>query len=175
MPKYSVDEVVDIIKTFTSEEKKDLQNRLLSVMEDSSVIPDTQPRQSQSQRFGDINISGSGSNTSLDFIQDIGGKVDISKTNTQTSVQNTDLQEALSILAKLKEDIGSSNALNPVQKATVEVPLKIVEEEAKKPKPDKNILEQAIASLQKGLEGVATLAEPVTKVAGLVAKAWLSL
>ncbi|MBD2179345.1 hypothetical protein H6F42_20685 [Pseudanabaena sp. FACHB-1998] len=174
MPKYTVDEVLDIVKTFSSEEKKDLQNRLISVL-DIPNTSSTQAGQSQFQSFGDFTFSGSGSNTSLGINQQMGGESNIAQTNTQTSVQNADLQEALSILAKLKQDIGSNTLLNPVQKATVEVPLKIVEEEAKKAKPDKNIIDQAIAALQKGLEGVSSLAEPVTKVAGLIAKAWLTL
>lgn len=172
MPKYSVDEVLDIVKTFTTEEKKDLQNRLANVLE-VSITPKTQSGQSQSQNFGNLTFSGSGSNTSFNNSQNIGGDSNIAQTNTQASVENTNLQEALSILAQLKQDISSSTALNPVQKATVEVPLKIVEEEAKKQKPNKNIIEQAIAALKQGLEGVATLAEPVVKVANLVAKAWL--
>lgn len=174
MAKYNVDEVLDIIKTFNPEEKKDLQNRLASVLE--QTFPSQTPTKgSQLQSFGGFAFGGSGNNTALDINQQMGGESNFNQTNTstKTSLQNTDLQEALVILEKLKQDIASSPALNSVQKATAEVPLKIIEEEAKKPKPDKNMIEQSIDSLKKGLEETVGLAEPLVKLASLLAKVCL--
>lgn len=174
MAKYNVDEVLDIIKTFNPEEKKDLQNRLASVLEQTFPLP-SQTKESQSQSFGGFAFGGSGNSTALGINQQMGGESNFNQTNTSTkaSLQNVDLQEALVILDKLKQDIASSPALNSVQKATVDVPLKIIEEEANKPKPDKNTINQSIDSLKKGLEETVGLAEPLVKLASLLAKVCL--
>ncbi|MFZ4677282.1 MAG: hypothetical protein ACOYM4_16590, partial [Nodosilinea sp.] len=55
--------------------------------------------------------------------------------------------------------------------ATAKVPIATVAEELKKDKPDKDLIDQSVEALRKGLAGVETLAEPVMRVAALVAKA----
>jgi hypothetical protein len=74
-------------------------------------------------------------------------------------------------LQKLKQDINQSNALNKLQKATIEGTIKVVEEEISKPNPDKSLIDQAVEALKSGLS-LVNLVEPVTKIAELVAKVW---
>ena len=97
------------------------------------------------------------------------------QSSDRTQVTNTDLQSALAAIAQLKQNIAASADLNPIEKATAEVPIKMLESELQKPQPDKSLVDQAISALKKGLDGVVSLAEPVTKVATLVAKAWTGL
>ncbi|WP_413168063.1 hypothetical protein ACL6C3_15220 [Capilliphycus salinus ALCB114379] len=72
-------------------------------------------------------------------------------------------------------EIAQTEALNPVEKASVEVPIKIIETELQKPQPNKTSIDQAVALLKKGLESVETLAEPVMKVAAILAKVWMPM
>ncbi|MHC5914837.1 MAG: hypothetical protein ACYTXE_28470 [Nostoc sp.] len=172
MPKYSVSEVLDIIKNFTPEEKLELQQSLPSVLNTVDTAPKT--AESHSQNIGGINI-GSG-NSDIAFTQqqaDRGSSVNQSR--TQATLQNADAQEALTFLSKLKQDITVSNALNPIEKKTLEVPLQTIEGELKKPKPDKSLVEQSIEALKKSLTGVAELAEPMLKLAPLIAKVWVGI
>jgi cell envelope opacity-associated protein A len=136
--------------------------------------PEQPPKPSapSSQSFGNITISGS--NNPFAATQ-AGGDVTINQSSDRTQVTNTDLQSALAAITQLKQNIATSADLNPIEKATAEVPIKMLESELQKPQPDKNLVEQAIAALKKGLDGVVSLAEPVTKVATLVAKAWTGL
>lgn len=132
--------------------------------------PKNAPKQSQS--FGNISIGGGGTNFA---VTQSGGDVKLNQSSSQTTGSNADRQAALDAIAQLKQLISTSSDLNPIEKATVEVPAKILEAELQKPQPDKSIVDQAIAALKKGLDGVITLAEPVAKVAALVAQAWVGL
>jgi hypothetical protein len=126
----------------------------------------------QSQSIGNITISG---NNNPFAATQAGRDVTINQSSDRTQVTNTRLQAALAAVAQLKQAIASSPDLNPIEKATVEVPAKMLESELQKPQPDKSLVELAIAALKKEMDRVATLAEPVTKVATLVAKAWVKL
>jgi hypothetical protein len=172
MPKYSVSEVLDIIKNLTAQEKLELQQSLPSVLGTMGTIAKTV--ESHSQNIEGINI-GSG-NSDIAFNQqqaDRGSSVNQSR--TQAKLENVDVQEALKLLSTLKQDIVASNALNPIEKKTLEVPLQTIEGELKKPKPDKSLVEQSIEALKKGLTGVAELADPVLKLVPLVAKIWVGI
>ncbi|MBN3906579.1 MAG: hypothetical protein HWQ35_08465 [Nostoc sp. NMS1] len=172
MPKYSVSEVLDIIKNFTAEEKSELQQSLSSVLDTIGTAAKTV--ESHSQNIEGINI-GSG-NSDIAFTQqqaDRGSSVNQSR--TQATLQNADAQEALTFLSKLKQDITASNALNLIEKKTLEIPLQTIEGELKKPQPDKSLVEQSIEALKKSLKGVAELAEPVLKLAPLIAKVWAGI
>lgn len=127
-----------------------------------------QPAASQSQSFGNISISGSGTNFA---VTQAGKDVSLNQTSTQTTGSSADFQSALNAIAQLKHAIANSPDLNPIEKATAEVPTKMLAAELQKPQPDKSVVEQAIAALQKGLDGVVTLAAPVAQVVTLVAKA----
>ncbi|MBW4551007.1 MAG: hypothetical protein KME35_07850 [Aphanocapsa sp. GSE-SYN-MK-11-07L] len=172
MPKYSVGEVLDIIKNLTPAEKIDLKRQLENILHESGQVnvADAAPKQLQS--FGNVSISGSSNN--LDASQ-VGENANIAKGGTQAVSQDANLQEALNLLAQLQQLIANSNALNPIEKATFEVPVKTAAAELKKPNPDQSMIDQAIAALKKGFAGIEELAEPVARVALLVAKAWAVL
>jgi len=165
MPKYSIQDVLEIIQTFTPDEKKQLQAQLPSVMDMTTVAAN--PQKSQSQSFGNLSMGSSNAFAA----NQAGGDINSSQNNTQASVKNASLQEALGILQKLKQDVNQSDALNKLEKATIEGTIKVAEEEITKPQPDKSLFDQAIEGLKKGL-GVISLVEPVMKVAALVAQAW---
>jgi uncharacterized membrane protein YdfJ with MMPL/SSD domain len=169
MPRYSVDEVLEIVKSLTPEEKSLLQTQLPAFLGTATSSASPQKVQNQSQSFGNVNME-SGNAFSANVV---GGNNNASQSNVQASVKNADLSEVLNILQQLKQDVGNNKALNKLEKTTVESTIQVVEEELKQPKPDKNLVDQAISSLKKGLEGVQSLAEPTMKVAELVAKAWL--
>ncbi|HEY9710723.1 MAG TPA: hypothetical protein V6D48_21115 [Oculatellaceae cyanobacterium] len=171
MPKYSVDEVLDIIKTLTADEKSLLQEQLPNVLGTAAASATPQRGHTQSQSFDKFSMGSGNAFTA----NQAGGDVNSAQTlnNNQGSVQNASLTEALAILQSLKQEVNQSDALNRLEKTTVEGTIKVIQEELTKPKPDKSLVEQAIDSLKKGLEGVLILAEPVTKVAALVAKAWM--
>lgn len=134
--------------------------------------PTPKPAAAQFPSFGNISISGNGANFA---VSQAGGDVSLNQASTQTTGGSADLQTALAAIAQLKQAISTSPDLNPIEKATVEVPIKMLEAELQKPQPDKSMVDQAIAAVKKGLDGVITLAEPVAKVAALVAKAWIGL
>lgn len=167
MFKLTVEQVLESIAAMTSDEKAELQVKLPTVL--SLGTASSIPQSSQIQSFRDISMSGRGD--AFAATQATGGVI-LSQRSTQASKQNTDLQEAISVLEQLKQDVNKSNTLNQIEKVTVEVPIQIIEAELKKQEPDKSLVDQAIVSLKKGLEGVQTLAEPVMRVAALIAKAW---
>jgi hypothetical protein len=172
MVKLTVEQVLSSIAALSQSEKSELQSKLLSVLSTSESYL-AQGGQSQSQSFGDVNISG---NNNAFAATQAGENTDLSQDNSQPSLKNNvDLQEALDLLLRLRQAISLDPSLNAIEKATLEIPIKVSEEELKKSKPDKDLIDQAIASLRKGLEGIQTLAEPVTKVAVLIAKAWLMI
>jgi hypothetical protein len=171
MPTYTVEDVLDIIKGLTAEQKQELENKLPSVLGTAASPTATQAVEDSSQNIQGANITGSSNIEISQTRADRGAS--ISQPRTSVQVQNADLQEALALLEKLKQDINRSNALNPIEKETVEVPLKKVEEELKKPKPDKSLVTQAIETLKKGLSGITELAEPVAEVSRIIAKAWM--
>lgn len=150
------------------------RKRVNSSISDSASLPPSSTAakesllsNSKSQSFGNISFGGSGnafSNIQAD------GSVNFSQNTSQASVQNTDLQAALDILAKLKQEIMATDALNPIEKIMVEKPIEILEEELPKSHSDKKLIGQAVEALKHGLEGIQILAEPIAKVAILVEK-----
>ncbi|MBW4695625.1 MAG: CHAT domain-containing protein [Lyngbya sp. HA4199-MV5] len=131
---------------------------------------DLSMKPSKTQSIG--NISTVGSNNAFSIIQS-DGNVNVSQNTSQASVDTTDLQAVLEALARLRQDVETTDALNPIQKSMVETPIKILEAELQKSPSNNTVIGQAVAALKQGLEGVAVLAEPVAKVAALVAKAWV--
>ncbi|WP_313933873.1 MULTISPECIES: hypothetical protein [Nostocales] len=172
MPKYSVNEVLEIIKNLTVEEKLELQQSLPSVL--GNMLTAAKPVESHSQNIEGINIGNGNSGIAFNQLQADRGS-NISQSQTEVKIQNAEIQEALKLLEKLKQDINTNNTLNSIEKKTLEVPLQTIEGELKKPKPDKNLVEQGIEALKKGLVGVAELADPVMKLAPLVARVWVGI
>jgi hypothetical protein len=136
--------------------------------------PQEKPQSSgQSQSFNNFNISGS--HNPFNPINYANEKVSINQSYTQITGQNSEVEAPLNELENMKQEIAKTELLNPIEKATVEVPIKVIETELQKPQPNKTSVDQAIALLKKGLEGVETLDEPVMKVAAILAKVWMPL
>lgn len=173
MPKYSVEDVLAIIQSLSPEEKQRLISRLPTVL-DSAVTAAGSSSQNRSMTVGG-NFEVSGSGLSVDFSQQqAGGSLHAPKI-----VEQAPSAPAIKVLARelaaLKAEIKRSSDLNPLQKKTAAAPINVLQEELQKSQPDKNLIDQAVASLKKGLTGVQSLAEPTMKVAALVAKAWTGL
>lgn len=144
-----------------------------SKVQQESVIgaianPPVRPPQSQS--IGNITISGS--NNPFNNIQS-GGNVTLNQSMSQADSSNTDLQAALEALMKLKQEVSTTDALSTFAKKDTESKINMLEEELQKPKPDKSFIDEVVEALRRGLEGVVTLATPVTEVAALIAKAYV--
>ncbi|MBC1193060.1 hypothetical protein PN434_06540 [Microcystis aeruginosa CS-558/01A06] len=167
MPTYSVSDILEIIKTLNPEQKLELQRELPSVL---AAVGREATTPAKSQSMSGVTITGS-SEIGLSQIQAEGSSINQSK--TQATLENTDLKEALSVLEKLKQAVVTNSDLNPLLKEVAEEKIQAIQKEVQKPQPDKSLVDQAIAALKKGLAGVEELAEPVMKVAGLVAKAWM--
>ena len=136
----------------------------------SVADPPSQPAQSQS--IGNITIGGS--NNPFNAVQ-AGGNVTISQTQTQTTVNNPELQAALEAVGQLKQAIAATDTIDETDKAMAAIPVQKLEAELQKPQPDRSVVDKMVATLKKTLDGAITLAEPVAKVATLVAKAWVGL
>ena len=166
MPKYSVSEVLDIIKSLTTEERLELQQSLSSIL--STIATDAKTVNSRSQNMQGINIG----NGNAGILLNQGDGNNFNQNSTLATLNNTEMQEALRILSKLKQDIAASNELNLIEKKTLEVPIQTIEEELNKPNPDKSSVNEALEFLKKSLMGMAELAKPVLELAPLVAKFW---
>jgi hypothetical protein len=164
MLKLTVDQILECVTAVTAltpAEKAELQTKLLDASSPS------QYRDRQEQSIGNINIAGDG--IAFTATQAV-GNVNHWQSGSQVSMQKIGAQEALSLVEKLRQDIRLSDMLNPVEKATAEVPLSLVEAELKKPQPDKSLVNQALSSLKKTLEGVKTLIGPVLEITAVIAK-----
>lgn len=141
-------------------------------------VPEREPiveapvRPSQSQTIGTISISGS--HNPFNVVQ-AGGNVNLNQTSDQSSGGNADLEAALDLLAKLRQEVAATADLSTFAKKDTESKIGMLQEELQKPEPDKGFVNEVVEALQQGLSGVLTLAEPVTKVAALLAKAWVGL
>lgn len=166
MPKYSVREVLDIIKALTTEERLELQQSLISIL--STTATDAKTVNSRSQNMHGINIG----NGNAGILLNQGDGNNFNQNSTLATLNNTEMQEALRLLSKLKQDIAASNELNLIEKKTLEVPIQTIEEELNKPNPDKSSVNEALEFLKKSLIGMAELAKPVLEIAPLVAKFW---
>jgi hypothetical protein len=137
--------------------------------------PENQPTMNKSQSFGNITISGN-SGTHYQAFQafnTVDSEVNLDQSYTQTVGENSQIETVLNELQKLKQEIAATNALNSIQKKQAQFPVEMIETELKKPQPDKSLINEAVEALKKGLEGVETLAEPVMKVAGILAGVWM--
>jgi hypothetical protein len=131
----------------------------------------TEPLQqsSQSQSIGNVTISGS--NNPFNTIQSA-GNVSLSQSDTHSRDSNPDLEAALAILLKLKQEVSETDVLSSFLKKDTESKISMLQEELQKPKPDKNFVNEVVDALKQGLSGVLTLAGPMTQVANLLTKAW---
>jgi hypothetical protein len=171
MFKLTVEQILASVEALNSDEKAELEQRLPRVLGKPTSASTPSSGQSQSQSFGNVNVSGS--NNAADLSQRQAGR-DLSS-HQQTihkPSQAADLEEALSLLAEIKQRISTSAEINPLIKAGVESQVQQAEEEIQKPEPNRDLVSHTLSTLKKGLEGVQTLAEPTMKVAALVARVW---
>ncbi|NEQ68414.1 MAG: hypothetical protein F6K21_23520 [Symploca sp. SIO2D2] len=171
MPQYSVEEVLDIIKALSAEEKRILQAQLSTVLEtSSSTTPQSMNTQSQSQTFGNVTASGSAS-VAIDQVAS-GGNAQLEKSNTQIKAESENIKEALQLLQQLQQDINTSSELNELQKGEAKAKIDFLQKELQEDKPNKNLINQAMAGLKNVLQGLSLL-EPIQQVASLVSLAWI--
>lgn len=171
MPKYTVAEVLEIISSFSPEEKIQLQAQLPAILTMQPGDTAATAQQSRSMTVGgNFQVGGTGVTVDMSQRQTLGnGAID------QVADRDTATQALLQAMAHLQQQILQSSQLNQIEKATAAVPLQTAVAELQKDQPDKTLIDQSVAALKKGLEGVETLADPVMRVAALVAKAWILL
>ncbi|MBD2043918.1 hypothetical protein [Microcoleus sp. FACHB-672] len=168
MPKYTVDEVLDIIKSLTAEEKTALQSQL-SVILGTGATSNLQAQTQQSQSFGNITMRDGNEVKAEQFSAE--GSVNISETNANIQGGKADIKEAFELLSFMKQELSQTDNLNALEKKDAQSKIEFVEEELKKSKPDQDLITQAVEALEKGLKGVEKLIEPTIKVAKLVGSA----
>lgn len=166
MPQYTVDEVLEIISSLSPEEKAILKARLSPALE--ATPPAASPAQQNRSMTvgGSFQVSGSGVTVDMSQQQQVGHTTAAAHPGDADSTQ-----ALLQALSQLQQQVLKSGDLNPIEKATAKVPIETMAAELKQEKPDKDLIDQSVEALRKGLAGVETLAEPVMRVAGLVAKA----
>ena len=116
------------------------------------------------------NISITGDSNSANFVQ---GNSNTISQNVNQPAASSDLQAAIAALAQLKEAIANTEALDDYDKSRAQSDVEFIEKQLKQPKPDKSAVDRAIGALKIAFEGVVTLAEPVKKIAELLAKSWM--
>ncbi len=139
MPKYSVSEILEIIRNLIVSEKLELQQSLPSVLDTISTA--TKAAKSHFQNIVGINIADGNSDIGFNQLQADKGS-SVNQNRTEATLQNANVQSALQLLSTLKQDVIAINFFNSIKKKTLEVPIKTIEEELKKPKSDKNCFTQ---------------------------------
>ena len=140
MPKYSVEDVLDIIKSFSAEEKTALEAQLPTAL--SIATPSGVAKKQQSQSFGNIRISGSSMSFGVSQVSAT-GSVNLAQTTTQLQGLTGNLEEALGLLQEIKQGVGTTEELNKLEKKNVESTISVVEEELQREEPDKDLIDQA--------------------------------
>lgn len=166
MPKYTVEDVLNIIKTFTPEEKSALQSQLVTAL-NSPVGITPSSRNQQSQSFGNVTL-GSGNTFDANQIA-AEGSVNLARSTNKGEFIKKEIQEAFDLLQTLKQQVANTEKLNKLEKKNVEATISVVEEELTKPKPDKNLLIQAGNALGVCCKNVAEFAEPALAIANIIA------
>lgn len=130
--------------------------------------PQLDPTLNQSIQTGNIRLDGN--SNIFNLVQ--GKDNEISQSVSSFASTPSDREAAIAALNELKQAIASTDSLGSRQKYNLDSEVEFLKQEIPKSKPDKSAIEQAIAALKTALNGVVTLAEPVTKVAELLAKFW---
>ncbi len=172
MPKYTVEDVLEIIQNFTIEERAKLKAQLPNLLGNISVAPQHLNTQSLSQAFGDVVASGT-SSVSIEQVAS-GNDTVLSNSEAQVTATSSTLAEALDLLKKLKADVTVNQNLGRLEKKNIEGAIEIAEEELKTGKPDQNLVDEAIEMIKRGLKGVQDLAVPVTNIADMIARLWIT-
>ncbi len=118
MPKYTVDDVLEIIGSLSTEAKADLKTRLSTVLEAATPAASI-TQQSRSMAVG-VNFQVSGSGVTVDMSQ----QQTVGNTTAGSRHGDTDATQALlQALAELQQQVIRSGGLNPIEKATAKVPI----------------------------------------------------
>ncbi|WP_152532134.1 hypothetical protein [Leptolyngbya sp. Heron Island J] len=174
MFKLTVEQILASIEALSAEEKEELKSKLPDLLAASESGLGQSAVQTQSFSVGrDFQIQGDG--VTADFSQTLTAGATGGNPLRDSVATAQNLQAISTAIADLKQAIASSAELNPVEKQTAAVPLEALTRELNQSEPDKGLVDQAIATLKKGLDGVQTLAEPVMNVSSLIAKAWFVL
>lgn len=140
------------------------------IAESTSIASSSsQPTQHSTMSIGNISINGDGNLSNVIW----GNGNTVSQSTNQFATSSPDLEAAIAALADLKRAIANTDALGSYEKSNAEGTVEFIEKEIQKSPPDKSGVKRAIAALKQALESVVTLAEPVTKVVELLAKAWM--
>ncbi|MBW4463262.1 MAG: hypothetical protein KME47_23935 [Nodosilinea sp. WJT8-NPBG4] len=170
MPKYTVNEILEIIGSLSTEEKASLKAQLSTVLETATPANSVTQQSRSMDVGGNFQVSGSGVTVDMSQKQTVGNATD------GPNHGNSDTTQALlQALTELQQQVLRAGGLNSIEKATAKVPIETMAAELEKEKPDKDLIDQSVEALRKGLAGVETLAEPVMRVAGLVANAMVLL
>ncbi|WOD39101.1 hypothetical protein [Nodosilinea sp. E11] len=170
MPTYTVADILQIIGSLSVEEKAALKAQLSTVLEVASPAPSASQQSRTMTVGGNFQVGGS------DVTVDMSQQQTVGHAPVSSPPGNADVTQALlQSLATLQQQVLNSASLNSIEKATAKVPMATLAAELEKEKPDKDLIDQSVEALRKGLAGVETLAEPVMRVAGLVAKAMVLL
>ena len=169
MPKYTVEDILEIVKTFTPEEKTALQNQLPALLNslDLPTIKLPTAKNQQAQSFGNVTL-GSGNTFDANQIS-AEGSVNLARSTNKGEFVKKEIQEAFNLLQTLKQEVANTEKLNKLEKKNVEATISVVEEELAKPKPDKNLLTQAGNALGVCCKNVAEFAEPALAIANIIA------
>lgn len=168
MPKYSVEDVLEIIKTLSSEEKMVLESQLPKVLNSTSTVAIKPPsRNQQSQSFGNITIGNSSAFDANQIAAE--GSVNLGQKPVTSEEVKAEIKKALDLVEVMKQEVAKTDQLNKLEKKNAEASISVIEEELKKPKPDKNLLNQAGSVLGACVKGVAEFAEPTMTLAALIA------
>lgn len=177
MPKYTVKEVVDIIKGLSNEEKSELKAQLPEALEETDENGQkSNEGQSVSQSFGDVQVDmgGESSNFGISNVQNQAG--DESETavatgqSEATASKEESLEEALEIIQMLKREVGESEEIDESDKREAQGNLERVEAEIQKPEPNREQVESTLDRLKQKLEKVGSFASPIINLSSLIAK-----
>lgn len=167
MPKYSLDEILEILKNLTPEEKAQLQEQLPAVLDGAGAPASRFPRQTQ-QSPPTGSIGGAEVNARL-----LQAKIATHLDGTSPLPQSAEIQEALDLLRRIKKELAITNFSQKNHKKNLEYTLEVVLEELKKDRPDRDLIDLALASLEEGLRGVESSVRLTEKLAQIIRRALL--
>jgi hypothetical protein len=131
--------------------------------------PSPPDRPSQSQSIGNITISGN--HNPFNAVQ-ASGNVAISQNQTQTETASSpSMQAAIEAVDRLKQAIAASDDIDETEQAMAAIPIQKLAVELQKTPPSWSAINKTAATLQKTLDGTATLAQPMATLITLLSQA----
>ena len=166
MPKDSVSEILEISSSLTESEKADLQAQLPSALSDFASRRDVS-KTHQWQAFRNITIGNSSDFSANQIASE--AAVSLTQGRVQFKANNSDIDSVLDLLANIRQQLPEIQILNKLEKTHMASTVDLLFKEIKTPAPDKNFVDQAVVSLEKGLRGIEKLAEPTLHVSKMLA------